>query len=94
MLAVQKLTVAYWADEIASSVIVMQGGHVFEDITDRVLKVGASCSSLKFFYCISHRLCEDPNNMDIKSVHFFNEKIPSGSSSFLHHLYRFFLPGE
>jgi hypothetical protein len=41
-LAVQKLAAAYRADEIASSVMVMQGGSVFEDIAERVLKVGAS----------------------------------------------------
>lgn len=42
-LAVQKLAAAYKADEIASSVMVMQGGSVFDDIAERVLKVGA-CS--------------------------------------------------
>ena len=41
-LAVQKLAAAYRADEIASSVMVMQGGSVFEDIAERVLKVGTS----------------------------------------------------
>ena len=40
-LAVQKLAQAYKADEIASSVMVMQGGSVFDDIAERVLKVGA-----------------------------------------------------
>lgn len=39
-LAVQKLAAAYKADEIASSVMVMQGGSVFDDIADRVLKIG------------------------------------------------------
>ncbi|THH01208.1 hypothetical protein EW026_g1458 [Hermanssonia centrifuga] len=38
-LAVQKLAAAYKADEIASSVMVMQGGSVFDDIAERVLKV-------------------------------------------------------
>jgi hypothetical protein len=42
-LAVQKLAQAYKADEIASSVMVMQGGSVFDDVAERVLKVGA-CS--------------------------------------------------
>ena len=41
-LAVQKLAAAYKADEIASSVMVMQGGSVFDDIAERVLKIGAS----------------------------------------------------
>ena len=45
-LAVQKLAAAYRADEIASSVMVMQGGSVFEDIAERVLKVGASADPL------------------------------------------------
>ncbi|RDX50566.1 hypothetical protein OH76DRAFT_1402631 [Lentinus brumalis] len=38
-LAVQKLAAAYKTDEIASSVMVMQGGSVFDDIAERVLKV-------------------------------------------------------
>ncbi|KAJ7158682.1 hypothetical protein C8R46DRAFT_1109888 [Mycena filopes] len=38
-LAVQKLAAAYTADEIASSVMVMQGGSVFDDLAERVLKV-------------------------------------------------------
>ncbi|OCH93003.1 hypothetical protein OBBRIDRAFT_772437 [Obba rivulosa] len=38
-LAVQKLAEAYRTDEIASSVMVMQGGSVFDDIAERVLKV-------------------------------------------------------
>lgn len=39
-LAVQKLAQAYKADEVASSVMVMQGGSVFDDVAERVLKVG------------------------------------------------------
>ncbi|KAI0082137.1 hypothetical protein K474DRAFT_1634056 [Panus rudis PR-1116 ss-1] len=39
VLAVQKLAAAYQADEIASSVMVMQGGSVFDDIAERVLRV-------------------------------------------------------
>ena len=39
-LAVQKLAQAYKADEIASSVMVMQGGSVFDDVAERVLRVG------------------------------------------------------
>ena len=41
-LAVQKLAAAYKTDEIASSVMVMQGGSVFDDIAERVLKYGTS----------------------------------------------------
>ena len=39
-LAVQKLAQAYKQDEVASSVMVMQGGSVFDDVAERVLKVG------------------------------------------------------
>ena len=76
-LAVQKLAAAYRADEIASSVMVMQGGSVFEDIAERVLKVGATSFVLHFTLCVSHRLYIDPNDADAKYVHFFHEKIPS-----------------
>lgn len=41
-LAVQKLAQAYKADEIASSVMVMQGGSVFDDVAEKVLKIGQS----------------------------------------------------
>lgn len=41
-LAVQKLATAYRLDEIASSVMVMQGGSIFDDIAERVLKIGMS----------------------------------------------------
>ena len=40
VLAVEKLAAAYKTDEIASSVMVMQGGSVFDDIAERVLKIG------------------------------------------------------
>ena len=40
VLAVQKLAQAYKSDEIASSVMVMQGGSVFDDVAERVLKTG------------------------------------------------------
>lgn len=42
-IAVQKLAEAYKIDEIASSVMVMQGGSVFDDVAERVLKLG-KCS--------------------------------------------------
>lgn len=45
-MAVQKLAAAYKADEVASSVMIMQGGSVFDDIAERVLKVGRSRSSI------------------------------------------------
>ena len=74
-LAVQKLAAAYRADEIASSVMVMQGGSVFEDIAERVLKVGASADP--FSGVFPPTLDTDPNDADAKYVHFFHEKIPS-----------------
>lgn len=40
VLAVQKLAQAYKADEVAASVMVMQGGNVFDDIAERVLRHG------------------------------------------------------
>ena len=39
-LAVQKLAQAYKTDEVASSVMVMQGGSVFDDLAERILKTG------------------------------------------------------
>ena len=45
-LAVQKLAQAYKIDEIASSVMVMQGGSVFDDIAERVLRVGKLACSI------------------------------------------------
>ena len=39
-LAVTKLAQAYKLDEIASSVMVMQGGSVFDDLAEKVLKHG------------------------------------------------------
>ncbi|KAG8796410.1 hypothetical protein FRC16_009711 [Serendipita sp. 398] len=41
VLAVQKLAAAYQADEIAASVMVMQGATALDDIAERVLKVEA-----------------------------------------------------
>lgn len=46
-LAVQKLAQAYKADEIASSVMVMQGGSVFDDVAERVLKYGKVFSGVE-----------------------------------------------
>ena len=40
VLAVQKLAAAYKADEIASSVMVMQGASALDDLAERVLRVG------------------------------------------------------
>jgi hypothetical protein len=40
VLAVQKLAEAYKADEIAASVMVMQGASALDDLAERVLKIG------------------------------------------------------
>ena len=55
VLAVQKLAAAYQADEIAASVMVMQGASALDDLAERVLKVGthhghnstARCSTMR-----------------------------------------------
>lgn len=74
-LAVQKLAAAYKADEIASSVMVMQGGSVFDDIAERVLRHGRLLLATCSLSCPNMIL--DPNDVDAKYVHFFHEKIPS-----------------
>jgi hypothetical protein len=40
VLAVQKLAAAYKTDEIAASVMVMQGASALDDLAERVLKIG------------------------------------------------------
>jgi len=62
-------------DEVASSVLIMQGGSVFDDVAERVLKHGMS-TRFKFLNLLSKPL-PDPSNPDAKYVHFFHEKIPS-----------------
>ncbi|KAL0568406.1 hypothetical protein V5O48_013574 [Marasmius crinis-equi] len=47
-LAVQKLAQAYKADEIASSVMVMQGGSVFDDVAEKVLRVDPNDIDAKY----------------------------------------------
>lgn len=78
-LAVQKLAAAYKTDEIASSVMVMQGGSVFDEIAERVLKNGVSYISRLLLRvaneCSTRRI--DPHDVDARYVHFFHEKIPS-----------------
>lgn len=54
MMAVQKLAAAYKYDEVASSVMVMQGGSVFDDLAERVLKVGMSEIEYHLLRTISH----------------------------------------
>lgn len=76
VLAVQKLAEAYKTDEIAASVMVMQGASALEDLAERVLKVGKNIIIPRgwHFWLISFT---DPNDLDAKYVQFFHDKIPS-----------------
>ncbi|KAF8633563.1 hypothetical protein AX15_001361 [Amanita polypyramis BW_CC] len=55
-LAVQKLAQAYKADEIASSVMVMQGGSVFDDVAERVLKVDPNDVDAKYVHFFHEKI--------------------------------------
>ncbi|KDQ31479.1 hypothetical protein PLEOSDRAFT_1054549 [Pleurotus ostreatus PC15] len=55
-LAVQKLAQAYKADEIASSVMVMQGGSVFDDVAERVLKVDPNDIDAKYVHFFHEKI--------------------------------------
>jgi hypothetical protein len=74
-LAVQRLAAAYKADEIAASVVVMQGASALDDIAERVLRVGEYQTFSQGFHVL--RYCIDPKDPDARYVHFFHEKIPS-----------------
>ncbi|KAF9447543.1 hypothetical protein P691DRAFT_706609 [Macrolepiota fuliginosa MF-IS2] len=55
-LAVQKLAQAYRMDEIASSVMVMQGGSVFDDVAERVLKHDPSDADAKYVHFFHEKI--------------------------------------
>ncbi|KAF7316792.1 CRAL-TRIO-N domain-containing protein [Mycena chlorophos] len=55
-LAVQKLATAYRADEIASSVMVMQGGTVFDDLAERVLKVDPNDADAQYVHFFHEKI--------------------------------------
>ncbi|KAF9260824.1 hypothetical protein L218DRAFT_989315 [Marasmius fiardii PR-910] len=55
-LAVQKLAAAYKADEIASSVMVMQGGSVFDDLAEKVLKVDPNDVDAKYVHFFHEKI--------------------------------------
>ncbi|KAF8554353.1 hypothetical protein OG21DRAFT_1412750 [Imleria badia] len=55
-LAVQKLAAAYKADEIASSVMVMQGGSVFDDIAERVLRHDPNDPDAKYVHFFHEKI--------------------------------------
>ncbi|KLO04992.1 hypothetical protein SCHPADRAFT_884129 [Schizopora paradoxa] len=56
VLAVQKLAEAYRLDEIASSVMVMQGGSVFDDIAERVLKMEPNNQDARYVHFFHERI--------------------------------------
>lgn len=55
-LAVQKLAQAYRADEIASSVMVMQGGSVFDDLASRVLKTDPNDADAQYVHFFHEKI--------------------------------------
>ncbi|KAH8110690.1 hypothetical protein DFH11DRAFT_1619688 [Phellopilus nigrolimitatus] len=55
-LAVQKLAEAYKADEIASSVMVMGRGTVFDDIAERVLKVDPKNADARYVHFFHEKI--------------------------------------
>lgn len=55
-LAVQKLAAAYKADEIASSVMVMQGGSVFDDIAEKVLKCDPNDADARYVHFFHEKI--------------------------------------
>ncbi|RXW16200.1 hypothetical protein EST38_g9654 [Candolleomyces aberdarensis] len=55
-LAVQKLAQAYKTDEIASSVMVMQGGSVFDDIAERVLKIDPNDADAQYVHFFHEKI--------------------------------------
>ncbi|EKM84303.1 hypothetical protein AGABI1DRAFT_117712 [Agaricus bisporus var. burnettii JB137-S8] len=55
-LAVQKLARAYMEDEIASSVMVMQGGSVFDDVAERVLKHDPNNAEAKYVHFFHEKI--------------------------------------
>ncbi|KAI0931179.1 hypothetical protein AcV5_005275 [Taiwanofungus camphoratus] len=55
-LAVQKLAAAYRTDEIASSVMIMQGGSVFDDIAERVLRTDPSDIDARYVHFFHEKI--------------------------------------
>ncbi|KAJ4470885.1 hypothetical protein J3R30DRAFT_1133800 [Lentinula aciculospora] len=55
-LAVQKLAQAYKADEIASSVMIMQGGSVFDDVAEKVLKIDPNDADAKYVHFFHEKI--------------------------------------
>ncbi|KAG8807771.1 hypothetical protein FRC17_004272, partial [Serendipita sp. 399] len=56
VLAVQKLAAAYQADEIAASVMVMQGATALDDIAERVLKVDPNDLNARYVHFFHEKI--------------------------------------
>ncbi|KAF8435665.1 hypothetical protein L210DRAFT_106310 [Boletus edulis BED1] len=67
-LAVQKLAAAYKADEIASSVMVMQGGSVFDDIAERVLRHDPNDTDAKYVHFFHEKIPSRANRQLAEST--------------------------
>ncbi|KAG8219328.1 hypothetical protein J3R82DRAFT_211 [Butyriboletus roseoflavus] len=67
-LAVQKLAAAYKADEIASSVMVMQGGSVFDDIAERVLRHDPNDADAKYVHFFHEKIPSRANRQLAEST--------------------------
>ncbi|KAH7915739.1 hypothetical protein BJ138DRAFT_1141179 [Hygrophoropsis aurantiaca] len=67
-LAVQKLSAAYKADEIASSVMVMQGGSVFDDIAERVLKHDPNDVDARYVHFFHEKIPSRPSRQLAEST--------------------------
>ncbi|KAI6015661.1 hypothetical protein EDC04DRAFT_2881801 [Pisolithus marmoratus] len=67
-LAVQKLAAAYKADEVASSVMVMQGGSVFDDIAERVLKHDPSDPDARYVHFFHEKIPSRANRQLAEST--------------------------
>lgn len=80
-LAVQKLAQAYRIDEIASSVMVMQGGSVFDDVAERVLKVGEH-PFLVWLVIFLTRLIKTQTTLMRNTFTFSMRKYPLGNCGF------------
>lgn len=77
VMAIQKLATAYKMDEIATSVLVMQGSAL-DDVAEKVLKTGHL--SREHSHKASRLLVKinsDPSNQDAQYVNFFHERIES-----------------
>lgn len=63
VLAVQKLAAAYKADEIAASVMVMQGASALDDLAERVLKVDPNDLDAKYVHFFHEKIPSSPRQL-------------------------------